>query len=234
MTVTEAPATLDVERARHLMIEQQIRPWEVLDPRVLDLLTQLKREAFVPEAYRKLAFVDMEVPLTTPARDGLCMLMPKVEARLLQELNLQGDEKVLEIGTGSGYMAALLGRLAQRVTTLEIDKALAAGARANLEAAGIGNVDVVVADASAQDFAACRAAGPFDVIVLSGSVAEVPQALLSCLKMGGRLIGVVGQAPMMRVHLMLRTAEDTFQTIQPWDTVAPRLQNFPQPQGFRF
>lgn len=162
------------------------------------------------------------------------MLAPKVEARMLQDLNLQPTDKVLEVGTGSGYMAALLGRLAREVVSIEIDPALAETARGNLQRAGAANVRVLQADAAAQDFAACRADAPFDAIVLSGSVAEVPTALLSLLAPGGRLIAVVGNDPIMRATLITRTGEAAFQTSQPWDTVAPRLLNFPQPSRFSF
>ena len=147
------------------------------------------------------------------------MLAPKVEARLLQDLQVQPTDKVLEVGAGSGYMAALLAHRAQRVITLEIDAELARMARANLQKAGISNVEVREAD-GAQGL---PAEAPFDVIVLSGSVAEVPQALLAQLKVGGRLSAIVGDEPVMRATLVTRTGEATFTTAQPWDTVAPRL-----------
>src|SRR4051812_27896876 len=181
---------MNVEQARFNMIEQQIRPWEVLDQGVLSLLSVVKREDFVPPAYRSLAFVDTEVPLP----NGQSMLAPKVEARLLQELGVQRHERVLEVGAGSGYMAALLAHKAQHVTTLEIDPELARLAAENLRRAWIMNASVLEADAS-------RAApedGPFDVILLSGSVAEVPRAMLAQLKPGGRLAAIVGQLPIMR------------------------------------
>lgn len=224
----------DLEQARFNMIEQQIRPWEVLDARVLDLLGRVRREDFVPAAHRALAFADLELPLSHPAVDGQCMLAPKVQARLAQDLALKPTDKVLEVGTGSGYMAALLGSLAQRVLTLEIDPTLARQARANLQRAGITNVDVRDADAAADDFAACRGQAPYDAIVLNGSVAEVPEALLGLLAKGGRLIGIVGEEPVMRATLITRGSDTDFHTAQPWDTVAPRLRNFPQPSRFRF
>jgi protein-L-isoaspartate(D-aspartate) O-methyltransferase len=234
MSTQHAP--FDVERARFNMIEQQIRPWEVLDSRVLALLGEIKREDFVPAAYRSMAFADMEIPLSTrhPAVEGQCMLAPKVEARALQDLALQAGEHVLEIGTGSGYMAALMGRLCARVTSLEIDAELAAQASKNLQATGVGNVTVVHADACAQDFAACKELAPFDAIVLSGSVAEVPAALLNLLKNGGRLFAITGQEPVMRASLTERAAAASFVTSQPWDTVAPRLLNFPEAPRFQF
>ncbi|MFO1261725.1 MAG: protein-L-isoaspartate O-methyltransferase [Rhodoferax sp.] len=215
-----------LEQARFNMIEQQIRPWEVLDPAVLALLSVVKREEFVPLAHKALAFVDMELPLP----GGQCMLAPKVEARLLQELNVQPHEKVLEIGAGSGYMAALLAHRAQRVITLEINPELARLARTNLQQAGIRNVEVREAD-GAKDVAVD---GPFDVILLSGSVAEVPQPLLNQLKVGGRLAAIVGYDPVMRATIVTRGGETAFHAIQPWDTVAPRLQNFPEPSRFNF
>ena len=226
--------TLDLARARFNMIEQQIRPWEVLDPVVLDLLDRLPREQFVPAGQKALAYVDMELPLASPAVDGECMLAPRVEARLLQDLAIHPDDKVLEIGAGSGYMAALLASLASRVVSLEINESLARMARENLQRAGITNADVRVADACANGFAACAAEAPWNVIVLSGSVAEVPPALLSLLAPGGRLGAIVGEEPVMRATIITRVGDTSFQTAQPWDTVAPRLRNLPQASRFRF
>ena len=217
---------MDIEQARFNMIEQQIRTWEVLDPTVLELLAIVKREDFVPAAYRALAFVDTEVPLP----GGQCMLAPKVEARLLQELDVQHHERVLEVGTGSGYMAALLAHRSQHVTTLEIRPELVALATANLRRAGIGNATVVEADASRD-----RAGdGPFDVIALSGSVAAVPPALLAQLKIGGRLTAIVGQLPVMRAVLVTRSSENGFSTVELFDTAVQRLQGFGEPPRFSF
>ena len=230
----QAATPNDFEQARFNMIEQQIRPWEVLDPQVLDLLARLPRETFVPAAHRSLAFADMELPLTQPAQEGKVMLAPRVEARMLQDLQLQPQDKVLEIGTGSGHMAALMAHLAQRVVSLEIDESLARTARENLQRASIGNVDVRVADATAQNFAACATEAPYNAIVLSGSVTEVPSALLAMLAPGGRLIAIVGDEPVMRATVITRTADASFHTAQPWDTVAPRLLHFPEPSRFRF
>jgi len=234
MTTDTAAGDIRIEQARFNMIEQQIRPWEVLDSRVLGLLESVHREDFVPAGLRSLAFADMELPLTQPAVDGQVMLAPRVEARLLQDLAVQAGDKVLEIGTGSGHMAALLSRLAQRVVSLEIEEGLARSARDSLQRAGIDNVDVRVVDAAANGFAACRAEAPWDVILLSGSVAEVPQALLQLLSPGGRLAAIVGDEPVMRATLVTRTGDNAFHTTQPWDTVAPRLRNFPQPSRFHF
>jgi protein-L-isoaspartate(D-aspartate) O-methyltransferase len=217
---------MDVEQARFNMIEQQIRPWEVLDQGVLSLLSVVKREDFVPPAYRSLAFVDMQVPL----RKGQAMLEPKVEARLVQELAVQRHERVLEIGAGSGYMAALLAHKAQHVTTVEIDPELARLASENLKRAWVLNARVVEGDASA----GLVVDGPFDVIVLSGSVAEVPRALLGQLKAGGRLTAIVGQLPIMHAVLVTRGDDSGFATVELFDTVAPRLIGFPEPSRFTF
>ena len=221
---------MDMEQARFNMIEQQIRPWNVADAHVLSLLEVVKREDFVPLAHKALAFVDMEIPLREGGARGQVMLAPRIEARLLQDAAVQKHEKVLEVGTGSGYMAALLAHRAQRVVTVEIEPELARMARANLQKAGVHNVEVLELDASQ----GIKAEGPFDVIVLSGSVAEVPQVLLAQLKLGGRLVGIVGEEPAMNATVVTRTSETTWTTKTPWDTVAPRLLNFPAPSRFKF
>jgi protein-L-isoaspartate(D-aspartate) O-methyltransferase len=229
---------MNYEQARFNMIEQQIRPWEVLDNQVLSLLAMVRREDFVPLAHKALAFVDMEIPLPPQHNAGQCMLAPKVEARLLQDLAVQKHEKVLEIGTGSGHMAALLAHCAQQVITLEIEPALVDTARRNLQRAGIYNAEVHLADGAANLAEAISdngpLHGPFDVIVLSGSVAEVPASLLELLKVGGRLSAIVGFEPMMRATLITRVSQDGWRTTQAWDTVAPRLLNFPEPSTFSF
>jgi protein-L-isoaspartate(D-aspartate) O-methyltransferase len=217
---------MNIEQARFNMIEQQIRPWEVLDEGVLSLLSVVRREDFVPPAYRSMAFVDTQVPLP----NGQSMLEPKVEARLLQELAVQRHERVLEIGAGSGHMAALLAHKAQHVTTVEIDPELARLASENLRRAWVTNTAVVCGDASA----GLSVDGPFDVIVLSGSVAEVPRALLSQLKPGGRLTAVVGQLPVMRAVLITRGHDAGQATVELFDTVAPRLIGFGEPSRFVF
>ena len=224
---------MNVEQARFNMIEQQIRPWDVLDAHVLELLAVVKREDFVPPAFRALAFADMQIPLSDNEAGiaaGQVMLEPRIEARILQDLQVAKHEKVLEIGTGSGYMAALLGHRAQRVLSLEIDNGLAAFARANLQRAGVLNVEVRVADGASADLSAD---GPFDVIALSGSVAMVPERLVQMLKPGGRLMGIVGGEPIMRATLVQQAATGALVT-QPWDEKVPRLLNFPEPSRFKF
>ena len=217
---------MNVEQARFNMIEQQIRPWDVLDSGVLSLLAVMRREDFVPPEHKALAFVDAEVHLP----GGQCMLAPKVEARLLQEARAQRHERVLEIGTGSGFMAALLSHRAQSVTSLEIRPELVQFARDNLRRAAVHNVDVREADGAA----GLAGEAPFDVIMLSGSVALVPQGLLNQLRVGGRLIGIVGSEPVMRAVRITRAAEASFQTVELFDTVAPRLQGFEAPTRFTF
>ena len=227
-TPAHTPEAFEVDR--YNMVEQQIRPWNVSDPEILALLGRMHREDFVPAAYRNLAFTDMEIPLREgTAGEGPAMLAPKVEARIVHDLHVQPHESVLEIGTGSGFMAALLGQRARQVLTLEIDADLALQARQRLEASGASNVVARAADGAQ----GAVADGPFDVIVLSGSVAVVPKALLEQLKPSGRLFAVVGEEPMMRATIVTR-GDSGFTTSQPWDTVAPRLQNFAEPSRFTF
>jgi len=217
---------MNIEQARFNMIEQQIRPWEVLDQAVLQLLAVVKREDFVPPAYRALAFVDTEVPLP----EGQCMLAPKVEARLLQELKVQRHESVLEVGTGSGFMAALLSHRAREVITLDNRAPLVRMASENLRRAGLTNVQVREADGRQ----GLPAAGPFDAIMLSGSVASVPEALLAQLKPGGRLITIEGAEPIMQAVLYTAQPGGAHAKSVLFDTVAPRLDGFAEPTRFHF
>jgi protein-L-isoaspartate(D-aspartate) O-methyltransferase len=219
---------MDLNQARFNMIEQQIRPWEVLDPQVLELLSVVQREDFVPMAHKALAFVDMDIPLGTAPNQ--VMLTPRVQARLLQDLAVQKTDKVLDIGTGSGFMAALLANQAAQVLSLEIDSGLAAQAQANLQKAGIHNVTVRNADGSQ----GAAADGPFDVILLNGSLAEVPAALLQQLTVGGRLAAIVGQEPIMRATVITRTSDSSWTTTEPWDCNAPRLSGFAEHSRFQF
>jgi protein-L-isoaspartate(D-aspartate) O-methyltransferase len=217
---------MNTEQARFNMIEQQIRPWKVLDHAVLDLLAVVKREDFVPAAYRDLAFVDTELPLG----EGQAMLAPPVEARLLQDAQVQRHETVLEVGAGSGYTTALLAHRAQRVIALENRPALARLARENLQRAGIANAEVREADG--RDGLAAE--GPFDVIMLSGSVASVPQALLDQLKPGGRLVTIEGSEPAMRAVVYRRASATSITKTEMFDTVAPRLDGFDDATHFSF
>ncbi|MBS1145668.1 MAG: protein-L-isoaspartate O-methyltransferase [Proteobacteria bacterium] len=217
---------MNIEQARFNMIEQQIRPWDVLDPQVLDLLFVVKREDFAPPAYRNLAFADMEIPLG----NGQRMLAPKIEAKMLQELGIQKTDKVLEIGTGSGYMAALLAARAEHVVTVESRPALVSIAKHNLENAGVTNVSVELGDGAH----GWIQRGPYDAIVVSGSVPAVPDALLKQLRVGGRLAVVVGEAPVMEAQLITCTAEGVFNTVNLFETVVPPLDGFGAKESFSF
>jgi len=217
---------MNIEKARFNMIEQQIRPWDVLDQDILELLTVVKREAFVPPAYRSLAFVDTEIPLP----HGENMLAPRLEARILQELAVQKHENVLEIGAGSGYMAALLAHRARHVTTVEIEPELKAMAQKNLADYGIANVEVVEGDG----LKASPSSGGYDVIVASGSLPMVPDSLLAQIKVGGRLFVVVGTPPAMTAQIITRVSEVSYQTVGLFETVIKPLRNAPEPSHFRF
>lgn len=217
---------MDFERARFNMVEQQIRPWDVLDQDVLDLLFAVKRENFVPPAYRNLAFADIEVPLG----NGQTMLAPKVEARMLQAVAPRRADKVLQIGAGSGYLAALLGARVEEVHAVEIDPALVTMARSNLEHAHVTNVSVESGDA----VRGWSMHAPYDVIVLTGSVPSLPHELLAQLKVGGRLCAIVGDAPAMTAQLVTCTAAGTYQTVNLFETNVPALANAPRKDGFVF
>ena len=224
---------MNTELARFNMIEQQIRPWEVLDQAVLSLLATVRREDFVPPALRALAFVDTQVPLPVSDGPSAFMLEPKVEARLLQELAVQRHERVLEVGTGSGFMAALLAHRAMQVVSLECRPELARMARASLQRNGVVNVQVQDVSAAAGALG-LAAEAPFDVIVLSGSVPNVPGVLLQQLKIGGRLAAVVGEEPVMQARLYTRVGQAAWTETDLFDTVAPRLQGFVEPTRFHF
>lgn len=214
---------MNVEQARYNMIEQQIRPWNVLDPHVLELLGAVKREEFLPASLKALAFADMELPVAC----GRLLLTPKVEAKLVQEANAQRHEKVLQIGVGTGYITALLAHRAQQVVAVDHDAELVQLAQANLAKAGIVNAQVSVDTPASRE-------GRFDVILLAGSVAAVPQALVEQLKPGGRLIAIVGDEPVMYCTVVRRDAQGKLSSAQRWDTVASRLPGFAEPSSFSF
>lgn len=230
---TSADICDPTEQARYNMVEQQIRPWNVPDEAVLELLFTVRREEFVPPAYQGAAFTDTQIPLNPSVEEaerlGQVMLAPRVDARMLQDLQVQSTDRVLEIGAGSGYMAALLAARAERVVSLEIVPELAEFARENLRSAGVDNAEVRQSDGALDPIPD----GPFDVIVLSGSVAEIPQRLLGLLRDGGRLGAFVGHTPMMRATFVRRQG-DRYETTQPWDVVVPRLRHFPEPTRFKF
>lgn len=213
-----------MEQVRFNMVEQQIRPWDVLDMQVLDLLGKVKREQFVPPSMQEMAFMDMEIPLGY----GASMWLPKLEARALQALKLGSRDRVLEVGSGSGYLTALMCHQAGHVTSVEIVPELRAFAEKNLAAHRIGNVAVVSGDA-AQGWP-----GQYDAIMLTGSVPVLPEAFQNCLNPGGRLFAIVGDAPAMQARLITHVAPGVFESATLFETVVAPLQNALQPQRFVF
>jgi len=217
---------VDFEQARFNMVEQQIRTWEVLDPTVLDLLFKVRREDFVPSQYRSLAFADLEVPLG----HGECMLAPKIEARLLQEARIAPDDHVLEVGTGSGYMTALIASLAKHVHSVEINAQLSAEAKAKLTAQGIRNATLEVGDAAR----GWDAHVPYNVIILTGSVPHLAENFERSLASGGRLIAIIGDPPVMTAYRYTRTATAGSSREGLFETCVKALANAPQPERFVF
>jgi len=218
--------SLNFEQARFNMIEQQIRPAEVLDYRVLDTIAATPREDFVPEGYRELAFSDINIPLN----DSETMMKPIMEARLLQALDVQPTDKILEIGTGSGYFTALLASLGQSVDSVEIDPALLQQARARLDAHGIGNVNLIEGDGAR----GWNDGDGYDVIAITGSLPSLPESYKQKLNLNGRLIAIIGTAPVMEATLITRIADDQWSSEALFETEMPPLQNAEQPQGFVF
>jgi protein-L-isoaspartate(D-aspartate) O-methyltransferase len=213
-----------MEQARFNMVEQQIRPWNVLDMQVLELLSKIKREHFVPPASREMTFMDVEIPLG----HGTSMWKPKLEARTLQSLQLKPGDRVLEVGSGSGYLTALISQLAEHVTSVEIVPELHAFAEKNLAAHRIDNVTLMQGDA-AQGWP-----GEYDVIVLTGSVPVLPEVFQNSLKPEGRLFAIVGDAPVMNGRLTTRLASGKFESVTLFETVVAPLQNALQPERFVF
>jgi len=221
---------MDFEQARFNMIEQQIRTWEVLDQTVLDLLFKVKREDFVPIAYRAIAFTDMEIPIG----EGQLMMAPKMEARIIQEVSPKATDRVLEIGTGSGYLTALLASRAAAVTSVEFFETFSHNAASNLARATIGNVNLKVGDAAASAAAFTGPDEKFDIIVLTGSVPTLPQSYLNALTDHGRLFAIVGDAPAMKATLYTRTSGKAFSQSEIFETVVAPLINARQPSRFDF
>ena len=221
---------MNIEQARFNMIEQQIRPWDVLDTEILDLLQVVRREAFVPPAFRGLAFFDTEIPLP----GGENMLPPKFEARILQEATLRKHETVLEIGAGSGYMAALLAHRALHVTTVEISPELKTMAERNLAEHGVDNAQVVLGNGANGWEGSGQFAAPYDVIIISGSLPVLPDAFLRQLKVGGRLLCVIGERPVMEAQLITRTSEAGFNTRTLFETSVTPLRQAAHPSHFKF
>lgn len=208
---------MDFEQARFNMIENQIRTWDVLDQSVLDSVAAVKREDFIADEYRSLAFADMQIPLG----HGETMLTPTLEARLVQECRLSPDDHVLEIGTGSGYVTALLCSLAASVVSIEINPEFTAAARTRLEAAGFRNAALEIADAAN----GWEQAAPYDVILLTGSVPQLPDAFRKQLKIGGRLLAVIGEEPVMAATRITRVSDNDYASSEMFETCIPPLRN---------
>lgn len=217
---------MNIEQARFNMIEQQIRTWDVLDQDVLNLLSKIKREEFVPQTYRTLAFVDMEIPLG----HGETMMQPKMEARIIQELAIQKTDKILEIGTGSGYLTALLAHQGHHVHSVDIAPEFKTRSEAKLRAHGFNNVSLEVGDAAA----GWSRHGPYDVIVLTGSTPVLPDVFKHDLKPGGRLFAIVGDAPTMHARLITCVAAGAYNSVTLFETSVNPLINAVQPERFVF
>ena len=218
--------SLNFEQARFNMIEQQIRPAEVLDYRVLDTIAQTPREDFVPEAYRELAFADINIPLG----HGEVMMKPIMEARLLQAMDVQANEKVLEIGTGSGYFTALLAKLGNQVDSVEIEPAFIGPAQTRLDDHGIRNITLSEGDGAR----GWEEGGNYDVIAITGSLPSLPESYRQKLTVGGRLIAILGTAPVMEATLVTRISEDQWSSEALFETELPPLKNAEQVQEFVF
>jgi protein-L-isoaspartate(D-aspartate) O-methyltransferase len=224
---------MNLEHARANMVEQQIRPWEVLDQDVLDLLYTVPREEFVPVSCRNLAFTDMEIPIG----EGEKMWPPKLEARVLQALAPRRSDRVLEIGTGSGYLTALLAHRSAQVVSVEISPALAAFGKANIARHGVDNVTLLVGDGANGVLPGAPGEGPFDIVVLTGSVPVLPRALPGMLAPGGRAFAVIGEAPLMTASIVSRAARGSttsFRTTALFETVIAPLANCKRPSQFAF
>jgi protein-L-isoaspartate(D-aspartate) O-methyltransferase len=217
---------MNFDQARFNMVEQQIRTWHVLEPRLLEVMLQIPREIFTPDQFQHAAYSDTQIPLSEHA----LMLTPCIQARLIADLELMGGEKVLEVGAGSGYMTAVLANMAKRVISFECDAQLAIWAKNNLPKACIGNAEVRVGDG----LLGSPSEGPFDAIILGGSVPEIPQALLDQLQINGRLIAVVGDEPMMQACRVTRRGAESFQYETRWDTFISRLNGIREPSHFVF
>jgi protein-L-isoaspartate(D-aspartate) O-methyltransferase len=217
---------MNFEQARFNMVEQQIRPWDVLDQDVLNLLYVVPREEFVPPAHRALAFTDMEIPIG----EGERMWAPRVEARVLQELALRKVDRVLEVGTGSGYLTALLAHRTAHVHSVEVKPGLAAFGKGNLERHGVDNVTLEVGDAAR----GWPQHAPYDLVVLTGSTPVLPSSWLEQLAPGGRLFAVVGDAPVMKAEIVHCTAPGAYRTVELFETLLSPLTNAQQPPRFSF
>ena len=214
-----------LEQCRHNMVEQQVRPWDVLDSKVLNTLDQIPRDQYVPRQYVNLAYADTAIPLN----DNACMMHPVMEGRLLQSLDIQPDEKILEVGTGSGYLTACLAHLGGHVDSIEIDEALANQATQTLQQQGISNASV--SSGSGLDISATNR---YDVIALTGSTTEVPENLKLALRKNGRMFVISGHSPVMIARLVTRTGDNDWSIIDLFDTDLPALAHGETAEEFKF
>ncbi len=221
--------SMDFEKARFNMVEQQVRPWDVLDSRVLEVLNTIPREDFMPEQYKNLAYVDTRIPLTDDEK-GTCTLNPNIEGRILQHLNVGEDDVVLEIGVGTGYLSACLASLARHVDSVEIDEDLCEQAEKNLAKHNIDNVTITVGDAAK----GWQQKQFYDAIAITGSMPAIPDAYKKLLKIGGRLFVVTGQAPAMTAHLVTRTEKNKWTTKELFETSIDSLCGAEKAQSFEF
>ncbi|WP_435686386.1 protein-L-isoaspartate O-methyltransferase family protein [Sedimenticola selenatireducens] len=214
------------EKARFNMVEQQVRPWEVLDSQVLNLIGSMPRDHFVPDNYKGLAYADIEIPLG----DGQKMMFPRVEGRLLQALDIQPGDNILEVGTGSGYLTACLAKMGNRVISQEINPTFTEQARQRLAELQIENVELRTTDSLSDDIES----GRFDAIAITGSLPEMPETFKQRLNIGGRLFVVTGQSPVMTAFLVTRTGENEWQSEPLFETDITPLTNAPVIRKFEF
>ncbi|PLX61327.1 protein-L-isoaspartate O-methyltransferase family protein [Sedimenticola selenatireducens] len=214
------------EKARFNMVEQQVRPWEVLDAQVLELIGSMPRDHFVPDSYKGLAYADIEIPLG----DGQKMMFPRVEGRLLQALDIQPSDNILEVGTGSGYLTACLAKMGNRVISQEINPTFTEQARQRLAELQIENVELRTTDSLSDDIES----GRFDAIAITGSLPEMPETFKQRLNIGGRLFVVTGQSPVMTAFLVTRTGENEWQSEPLFETDITPLTNAPVIRKFEF
>jgi len=216
----------NLEQARHNMVEQQVRPWDVLDPKILHILDDTPREAYVAEAYRALAYADTAIPLG----NGHFMMHPVVEGRMLQSLDIQPTDNALEIGTGSGYVTACMAQLAAHVDSMEIDPAISEAAAARLQQQNIYNVRLTVAD-GVTDFDDSK---KYDVICITGSLVNMLDQYKNALTIGGRLFVILGEDPIMQAHLFTRTGENAWADQILFETSVKALRHGEKPRQFVF
>lgn len=222
---------MDYDKARYNMVEQQVRPWDVLDNRVLEVISEVPREAFTPDAYKKLAYADTSIPLGQYEGYDCCMLHPILDGRLIQSLNITDDDIVLEIGTGSGYLTACLAKLARHVDSVDINPEMTALAEKNLAAFDLQNINLSTGDASKgwdqKPF--------YDAIAISGSMPNVPESYKQSLKEeGGRMFVVTGEAPAMTAYLITRISKNEWTTEDLFETSIERLINASEAEEFVF